>query len=297
MKATLAELEGVLAVARHGGFRAAARTLGVSSSALSHAVAALEERLAVRLFNRTTRSVSLTEAGADLVAEIGPALGTIDAALAAMGSRASEPAGRLRLNMAAGAARMILQPLLAEYARRYPRVSLEVVTDDALVDVIAEGFDAGVRLHEAVPPDMIAVPIIRQLRMIVVASPGYLAGRPVPHVPHDLLAHTCIQHRLAGGRIYRWEFERRGPALTLEVPGHVILDSGELLTMAAQEGLGFAYVEQRGAAPALADGSLVQVLDEWTPPFPGLSLYYPGRRHLPLNLRALVDLIREQDAG
>ncbi|WP_157220488.1 LysR substrate-binding domain-containing protein [Flavisphingomonas formosensis] len=296
MRASLTELEAVVAVARHRGFRPAARMLGISSSAISHAIAALEERLAVRLFNRTTRSVSLTSAGEELVGQIEPALGAIDAAVEGIGIHASEPNGSLRINMSHGAARLMLDPILLEYGRRYPKVRLEIVTDDALIDITAAGFDAGARLHDAIPPDMVAVPVFRKLRMIVVGSPAYLEGRERPLVPRDLAAHQCVQMRLSSGRLYRWEFERRGHAMALDVPGNLVFDASDLVLSAALAGAGLAYVEEKGARGHVVAGRLIQLLDEWTPPFEGLSLYFPGRRHLPPNLRALVDLIREVNA-
>jgi DNA-binding transcriptional LysR family regulator len=296
MRASLAELEAVVTVARHGGFRSAARELGVSSSALSHAVAALEERLAVRLFNRTTRSVSVTAAGEQFVTEIGLALRSIEHAVDEVGARASEPSGTLRLNTSPGAARLMLQPIILEYALRHPKVTFEVVTENALVDITGAGFDAGARLADAVPPDMIAVPIFPKLRMVVVGSPAYLSGRQLPASPADLRGHRCIGMRMASGRLYRWEFERRGETMLIDVQGNVILDATDLILAAALEGAGLAYVEERGAAPHIASGRLVQLLDEWTPSFPGLSLYFAGRRHIPRKLSALIELIRERSA-
>lgn len=293
MRVTLAELEAVLAVARHGGFRAGARALGVSSSALSHAILALEERLSVRLFHRTTRSVALTAAGTDLIARIEPAMGAIEAAIEGIGAHATELTGSLRINTSRGAARLMLEPVLLAYHQRYPKVRLEVVTQDALIDLTAGGFDAGARLLEAIPPDMVAVPIFPRLRMVVVAAPAYLDGRAHPRMPRDLLAQDCIQLRLSGGRLYRWEFERHGEAMALDVPGNLILDSTDLILAAALAGAGIAYVEERSALPHIAEGTLVELLPDWTPPFEGLALYFAGRRHLPPNLRALVDLIRE----
>jgi DNA-binding transcriptional LysR family regulator len=293
MKPTLSELEAVAAVARHGGFRAAARELGMSSSALSNAVASLEARLGVRIFNRTTRSVALSEAGEALVAAVTPALATIDEAVEAIGVHAAEPSGTLKLNMAQGAAAMLMD-LWLEFARRHPRVQLEIATDNALVDVNALGFDAGVRIAEAIPADMIAVPIIPTLRSVVVASPAYLAEHPTPKVPGDVLNHRCIGMRMGGGRIYRWEFERRGQAVLVDAPAVLTFDATDLIAQAAIAGAGLAYLEARTLAAPLADGRLVTVLDDWTAPYAGLSLYFPGRRLVPAKLRALINLIRER---
>lgn len=294
MKLSFVEAEAVLAVARHGGFRAAGRVLGQTSSALSHAVAGLENRLAVKLFNRTTRSVSLTAAGKQFVNGIGPALRSIDQTIDELGAEASEPSGTLRINTSLGAARMMLEPILLTYSNRYPKVTLEIATDAAFVDLADGSFDAGARLADAVPPDMVAVPIFPWLRMIVVGTPGYFAERPKPASPLDLAKHDCIHHRMANGRLYRWEFERRGDAITLDVAGTLIFDATELALSAALAGAGLAYVEETSARPYIETGRLIEVLSEWTPPFPGLSLYFSGRRNIPLKLRALIDLIRER---
>lgn len=297
MKASLTELEAIAAVARHGGFRAAARELGMSSSALSHAVATLEERLSVRIFNRTTRSVTLSEAGERLVAEIAPALAVIDRAIENAGVSSESVSGTLRLNMAPGAARMLLVPLILEYGRRHPNVDIEIVTDNALVDVIGKGFDAGIRLAEAVPTDMIAISIAPTLRTLVVGSPAYFSDRPRPLVPGDLLQHSCIRARMANGRLYRWEFERHGQAMLIDAPGSLILDASDLMLSAALAGAGLAYISEASIAEHIAAGKLISVLEDWSPPYPGLSLYFAQRRQMPARLRALIDLIREQNAS
>ena len=289
----MAELEAVVAVARCGGFRAAARELELSSSALSHAVSALEERIGVRLFNRSTRSVALTAAGEQFVSDIAPVLATIDSAIENAGEHRAEPSGVLRLNMALGAARMLLKPLVLEYLRRYPAMQVEIVTEGMLVDVIGQGFDAGVRLVESVPPDMIAVPIVPTVRSIVAGAPSYLKGRKLPKTPHDLARHQCIRTRMASGRLYHWEFERHGESLTIDVPGVLTLDDSELMLEAAVDGAGLAYVTEHRAAAYLEDGRLVRVLDDWTPPYAGLCLYYSGRKQVPAKLRAFIELIRE----
>ena len=297
MKASLVELEAIAAVARHGGFRAAARELGMSSSALSHAVAALEERLSVRIFNRTTRSVTLSDAGERFVADIAPALAAIDTAIENAGISSATVSGTLRLNMAPGAARMLLVPLILEYGRRYPNVEVEIVTENALVDVIGKGFDAGVRLVEVVPADMVAIPILPTIRSLVVGSPGYFSNRSHPIVPSDLLRHRCIRARMASGRLYRWEFERRGQAVLIDAPGSLILDASDLMLSAALEGAGLAYISEPSVAAHIASGDLIPVLQDWSPPYPGLSLYFAQRRQMPARLRALIDLIREQGAS
>jgi DNA-binding transcriptional LysR family regulator len=295
MPASQIELEAVVAVARDGGFRAAARVLGMSSSALSHAVAALEARLGVRLFNRTTRSVALSAAGEQFVAEVAPALAAIRGAIERVDEHRTEPSGVLRLNLALGAARMILVPLVIEYLRHYPKVSVELVTEGALVDIVGQGFDAGVRLAEFVPPDMIAVPINRTMRSLVVGSPGYFAAHGRPMVPADLMKHRCIRARMASGLIYRWEFEKRGQSLELDVPGPLVLDESDLMLQAALAGHGLAYISDYAMVEHIATGRLDAVLEDWSPAYHGLCLYYPSRRNVPAKLRAFIDLIREQE--
>ncbi|MDH7785466.1 DNA-binding transcriptional LysR family regulator [Ochrobactrum sp. 19YEA23] len=292
VKASLVELEAVATVARVGGFRAAARELGMSSSALSHAIAALEERLGTRLFNRTTRSVSLSLEGEQFVAEIGPALAAIDLAIEHAAEHSGEPTGTLRINMALGAAQMFLTPIFLEYACRYPRVELEIATEGALVDVTGQGFDAGIRLSEAVPPDMIAVPILPEIRSLVVGAPAYFETWGVPKVPTDLNRHRCIRARMASGKLYRWEFERRGEVILVDAPGALTLDEGNLMVEAALAGAGLTYLAEPLVARHIAAGRLVAVLEDWTPAYPGPCLYFAGRRHVPARLRALIELVR-----
>ena len=294
MRASQLELEAVVAVARRGGFRVAARELDMSSSALSHAVAALEARLGVRLFNRTTRSVALSGEGEQFVAEIAPALTAIRTAMERIDEHRSEPTGTLRLNVPLGAARMVLSPLISEYMRRYPRAAVDMVSEGAMVDIVGQGFDAGVRLEEFVPPDMIAVPITRRIRSIVVGSPAYFAGRRLPKTPADLAEHRCIRRRTGRGTIYRWEFEKRGEAIAIDVPGQLTLDDSDLMLVAALAGEGLAFLSDIAAAKSIEAGLLLPVLEDWSPQYPGLCLYYPSRRNIPARLRAFIDLIRRQ---
>jgi DNA-binding transcriptional LysR family regulator len=279
MRASQLELEAVVAVARHGGFRVAARELDMSSSALSHAVAALEARLGVRLFNRTTRSVALSAEGEQFVTEVAPALAAIRAAMERIDEHRAEPAGVLRLNLTLGAARIILAP--------------DMVTEAAMVDIVGQGFDAGVRLEEFVPPDMIAVPITRCIRSIVVGSPAYFEARKRPRTPADLAQHDCIRRRTGGGTIYRWEFEKRGEAIVVDVPGRLTLDEEELMLQAALAGQGLAYLSDIATTASIKAGLLLPVLEDWSPEFPGLCLYYPSRRNIPARLRAFIDLTRQ----
>ncbi len=290
----LIELEAVLAVARHGGFRAAAVDMGMSRSALSATVAGLEARLGVRLFNRTTRSVSTTEAGEQFIARIAPALADIRDAMEATNELRDTPAGTLRLNSSVGAAQMIFAPVVLEYLRRYPDMKVDLVTEGRLIDIVAEGYDAGIRLAESVPRDMVAVPMGGEQRMVVVASPQYLQTHPAPQVPDDLMAHRCVRWRFSsGGTIYRWEFARHGETKTLDEPAPITLDEPLLMLEAARAGVGIAYVGMFHVADDLASGRLVPLLEEWSPSYPGICLYYPSRRNVPAGLRAFIDLVRE----
>ncbi|SMF73313.1 transcriptional regulator, LysR family [Tistlia consotensis] len=291
----LTELNAVAAVAARRNFRAAARDLGVSASALSHAVAALEARLGVRLFNRTTRSVALTPAGEGFLARVEPALREIAEAMAEASEQRERPAGLLRINAAGLAAEQMLGPIVVAFLRRHSEMEIEIVSEGRLVDIVAEGFDAGVRLAETVPRDMIALPFGGLQRHVVVAAPSYLEGRRRPLGPADLREQVCIRFRLPGGALYRWEFAKRGEAFAVEVRGPLILDDQRLVLRAAIEGLGLAYVSEWSAREALADGRLATLLDEWTPPYEGLCLYYPSRRHLRAGLRAFTTFVRERN--
>jgi len=292
MKPGLAELTAVLAVARQQNFRAAADELGMSRSALSHAVSTLERRIGVRLFNRTTRSVSLTEAGEQFVANVSPALKQIEDAVVAASSLQVTPSGALRINASVAAA-LQMWPIFEEYVRRYPAVTLDLATGGRFVDVVDEGFDAGVRLAENVPKDMIAIPIGPPQSFAVVGSAAYFRKYPKPKSPADLKDHRCIRRRLPSGSIFRWGFERRSERFLLDVDGVLTLDEPALVQKAALAGLGLAYLNLLQVHPDIKRKRLVRVLDEWTEPFDGICLYYPGRRHVPAPLRALVDLIKE----
>lgn len=293
MRSGLTEFEAVLAVARHGSFRRAAAELEMSTSAVSQAVAALESRLGARLFHRTTRSVRLTEAGERFVAEVTPAVAGIHGAMARVGDDGEAPRGTLRINLSLGAARRLMRPLLIPYMQRYPAVHVDLVTEERLIDIVREGFDAGFRTLDMVPGDMVAVPLGEPIRYAVVGSPGYFARHGRPRHPGDLARHACIRARMASGHIYHWEFEKHGEAVAVETAGPVTLDEPNLMLDAALAGIGLTYLSEYNVEEALADGRLERVLEDWTPPFDRLCLYYPGRRHVPAALRALVDLIRE----
>ncbi|MGE7139100.1 LysR family transcriptional regulator [Luteibacter sp. NPDC031894] len=293
MRSGLTELEAVLAVARLGSFRAAAAALEVSTSAVSQSVAALEARVGTRLFHRTTRSVRLTEAGERFVAEVGPAMADIRGALERASEEGGAPTGTLRLNASAGAAQLVMRPYLVPYLRKYPGVHLDLVTEERLIDIVREGFDAGFRTTDIVPGDMVAVPFGPPIRFAVVGSPDYFARHGRPVAPTDLMQHACIRARMPAGHIYRWDFARRGESLAVDVRGPLTLDEPRLMLEAALAGLGITYLAEFHVTDSLAAGTLERVLEEWTPPFDRLCLYYPGRRHVPAPLRALAELIRE----
>lgn len=296
---SLRDLEAFAAVATHRNFGRAAAILGISRSALSHTLIGLERSLGVRLLHRTTRSVSPTDAGAQLLDRLHPILHDLDTALDGLAVARGEPAGRLRINATSRAALLLLERVVPLLLARHPAVELDIVTEGRLVDIVAEGFDAGLRLLDAIPQDMVAVPFGGDIRFVAVASPGYLAGAPPLSTPDDLRRHRCIRQRLPSGKRYRWEFSRHGEELTIDAPGALTLDDGDLMVAAAQQGLGIAYIAEPFAADAIEAGTLVRVLDAWCPPSPGLALYYPGNRHLPSALRAFIDVLKgcERDAG
>lgn len=293
----LIELEAVLAIARKGSFRPAALELGLSTTALSNAIAKLERDLGVRLFNRTTRSVSLTDAGRTFVAQVGPALQDIHAAIDGARSHQATPSGTLRINAFAAAAREVFAPLLLAFLRRYPQVHVDLVTEGRLVDIVADGFDLGIRGLDLVPTDMIAVPLGLPRGNAVVASPTYLRAHGEPKVPPDLMGHACIRVRLPDGSLYRWRFEKDGQPLQIDVAGPLTLDEVSLVRAAVLADFGIGYVIESDVRDDIAAGRLVRVLEDWTPPLPPLCLYYPSRRNSSAAFKALVGMARERSAS
>jgi DNA-binding transcriptional LysR family regulator len=291
--ANFSELKAAAAVAARSNFRAAAIDLGVSASALSHAVASLEARLDIRLFNRTTRSVSLTQAGVDFLARVQPAMREITQAMAEASKLSATPRGRIRINTSEAAGEQIIGPIVLEFLRRYPKMEVEIVTDARLVDIVAGGFDIGIRLAELVPRDMISIRVGTEKRHLVVCAPAYLVERPKPRTPADLKKHICIRMRFPGGSLYRWEFAKRGSILRADVDGPLILDSPQLMLRAALDGLGLAYLSQWLAQEEISRGNLVKVLEDWTPPYPGLCAYYPNRKHKSAGMLAFTQMLRE----
>jgi DNA-binding transcriptional LysR family regulator len=293
---SLSELKAFVLVAQHRSFRRAADLAGVSRPTLSHALRALERRLGTRLLHRTTRSVALTHAGERLLARLDPALRDLDDMLGAVGRDGTDIGGPLRINTNEGGARWLLHHAIPAFLERHPRVSLDLLTEGRLVDIVAEGFDAGVRLLEAVPQDMVAVPFGGDTRFIAVAAPSYVARRGEPVVPYDLHRHQCIRQRLPSGKAYRWEFARDGEDILIDAPGSLTLDNSGLMTDAAIDGLGIAFVPEPYARAALEDGRLAILLSDWSPQLPGLCLYYARNRQTPAALRAFIDVLRSCDA-
>lgn len=288
----LSRLTVLAAVAEHRSFRAAARELGIAPSAVSHAVTALEQSVGVRLLARTTRSVAPTEEGMRLLEGVRPAFAGIDTALAALADARATPAGRLRVTLPRLAAEHIIAPRLGSFVALYPEIELELVSDDRFVDIVEDGFDAGLRLGEHLQADMIAVKAMGSLWGAVVATPDYFARRGRPVHPRDLVHHRCIRRRFDSGAVYRWEFEKHGQTITVSVDGPLILGDDRLVLSAALGGAGLAYLFEARLDGALQDGRLERVLEDWCPPFEGFYIYYPSRRQMRPALRAFVDFFR-----
>ena len=289
----LTDFDAVIAISRRGSFRAAALDLGLSTTALSNAIAKLEGQLGVRLFNRTTRSVSLTDAGRRFVDQMTPALKDIYQALDAVRSEQETPSGTLRINAFATAAREIIEPLIIEFLRRFPEVHIDLVTEGNFVDIVAEGFDFGVRSEHRVPTDMIAIPLGPARRYAVVATPSYLANRNQPRVPSDLLAHACVCTRLPNGAMFRWQFKDHAHLLQVDVRGPVTLDEASLARTAVLNSVGIGFFMESDVLNDIETGRVVRLLEDWTPKIAPLCLYYPSRRNPPAAFKVFVDLARE----
>ncbi|MBB3440222.1 LysR family transcriptional regulator [Rhizobium sp. BK379] len=293
MRATeLSEMAAFAAVARHKSFRKAGEERGVTASAISHAVLNLEDRIGIRLLNRTTRSVSLTEAGELLRSHLDPAFGEINSALDALNRFRDTPFGRVRINVGNSIAPFVVGQVIGPLLMTNPNLQLEIAATDRLVDIVEEGFDAGIRFGERVTEGMIAVRIKPRMRLVVVGSPAYFETRQQPETPHDLKRHICIQNMFPSGARYPWDFERDGQAVTFHPTGPLSLDDHELMTAAALSGVALAYVWEGRVAPLIASGQLIQVLDEWCQPEEPLYLYYPSRRHISAGFRTVIDAIR-----
>ncbi|MEY2167498.1 MULTISPECIES: LysR family transcriptional regulator [unclassified Rhodanobacter] len=301
MDTDLRDLFAFLAVVRAGGFREGARSSGTSASRLSESVRRLEAQLGVRLLHRTTRHVAPTEAGERLAERLSPALGEVRSALDVVNHYRDRPAGTLRLNVPAVAARLVLPAIVTPFLKAYPDIRLEVIVEDSFVDVLAAGCDAGIRYDERLEKDMIAVPIgPRVQRMATAAAPEYLEAHGRPRHPRDLLQHACLRGQFASGAIPTWEFERKGEIVRVDPSGPLLVRLGaavDLKVAAAVDGLGIIHLFEAWLQPHLDSGALVPLLKPWWQAFSGPYLYYPGRKHLPTPLRAFVDFVRAAGNG
>jgi DNA-binding transcriptional LysR family regulator len=292
-KQTINDLLAFRAVARERSFTRAAAQMGVSPSAISHTIRGLEERLGVRLLTRTTRSVAPTEAGERLLAAIGPRFDEIEAELVALSELRDKPAGTIRITTGMDAARSILWPAAEQLLRDYPDIRVEISVNPGFVDIVAEQFDAGIRLGETIAQDMVAVRIGPDLSMAAVASPAYFANHKPPRTPHDLSNHNCINLRFPTlGGLYAWEFEKRGRPINVRVEGQLIVNDTAIALQAALDGTGIAFLPDYAVAAELNSGRLIRVLTDWTPPFPGYHLYYPSRRQQSPAFALLVEALR-----
>ena len=293
----LSVMSAFLAVADERSFTKAAKRLGVTQSALSHAIRGLEEQVGVRLLARTTRSVTPTEAGEQLLTELRPALTGIRSALDRIGGLRDKPRGRVRLVVSPASALIVVGPKLAEFAHSYPDVVLDVTTTSLMhLDIVAGRFDAGIHLGEFLERDMIAVRVTKDQRAAIVGSPRYFASHAKPESPHDLTHHRCVNFQHGRDELYRWEFDNGTQSLVVGVNGPLIVDNLHLLIRAALDGVGLAFMMEEYAAPYLASGELVRVLEDWCQPFAGYFLYYPSRRQQPAALTALIDTLRVKDS-
>jgi DNA-binding transcriptional LysR family regulator len=292
-RGNLAELTAFVAVADRLSFRAAASQLGVTPSALSHSMRQLEERLGARLLNRTTRSVSVTDAGLRLLERLRPALSEIAVALEDLNQERKRPFGRLRLHASHLAVAAVIAPVWGRFLSTYPDVRLEIHMGQVPMDDVAKGFDAGIGAQNWIAADMIAVRVTGPIKLAVVGAPPYFARRPPPRTPDDLAQHSCIQYRWTDdGAVFEWAFERRGKSRGISLDGRVMVNNPDLALRAAVDGLGLAYTAEAYAEPFLRSGQLVRVLEDWSPTIDGLFIYYPGRRQVPAALRALIDMVR-----
>src|ERR1051325_10564191 len=288
----LSTLAAFFAVAEERSFTRAGKRLGVSPSAMSHAIRGLEEDLGVRLLSRTTRSVAPTEAGERLLSRLRPALTDVQDVLDELSGLRDKPVGRVRLLVPRIAGTAVLGPKLAQFTRDYPDVVLDITADDSRMDIVAGGFDAGIHFGEYIQKDMIACRVSKDHRAAIVGSPAYFKSHPKPRSPHDLLSHPCINFRHGSAGLYRWEFDKGRKSLSVAVNGPLIVDDVEILIRAAIDGVGLAFVSEETAVPHLASGALVRLLEDWCEPFPGFFLYYPSRRQQPAALGALISTLR-----
>lgn len=291
----LGSLALFLAVAEERSFTRAAAKLGLSQSALSHSMRRLEAKLGLRLLTRTTRSVSPTDAGDRLIETLRPALDDIDAKISALTELQGRPAGTVRITTSEHAARTLLWPAIDRVAAEYPDIHVELNINGGFSDIVAERFDAGVRLGERLEQDMVAVRIGPDLRMATVAAPAYFAKHKAPEAPHDLTEHACINLRMVSGNLYTWEFEKEGRELNVRVDGQLVLNDVDLIIMAAVSGHGIAHLVEDRVAAVIASGALVRVLEPWCEPFDGYYLYYPSRRQPSAAFKLILEALRYRD--
>jgi DNA-binding transcriptional LysR family regulator len=291
-KLGVAEMSAFVAVAERASFAKAALHLGISRSAVSETIRGLEERLGVRLLNRTTRSVALTEVGERLLSQLRPALQGLEDAVESMNVFRDKPGGNLRLTVPRPAARSIIEPKLAKFLAAYPAITLEIITDSALTDIVRDRFDAGIRPGHRVARDMIALRVGEDARPTLVASSGYLDRHGVPKNPEDLQSHNCIRQRFSSGAIASWSFQKRGKSLDVVVKGSLIVSDGDLALRAAVDGVGIARLPLASVQDEIQSKRLVLLLQDWTPPSVGFYLYYPSRRQMPAALKAFIDFVR-----
>ncbi|MGO4118662.1 LysR family transcriptional regulator [Rhizobium ruizarguesonis] len=289
----LIEYETAIAVAKHRSFRAAADELGMSSTAVSSLVRNLEARIGVRIFHRTTRSVSITAAGERFLDRVKASVSEISEAIDVARGHAGKPTGTLRINTSVTAGHEVLDMIVGTYLERYPEICVELITDTRLVDIVLQGCDAGIRTSNSVPGDMVAIPLGFSLDFSIVGSPDYFLKHSEPDTPFDLTSHSCIRSRWPSGGIYQWEFAENGQPFQLDVPGSIILDEQSLILKAAKAGLGIAYLADAMTRDAVASGELRRVLEGWRPVPDQLSIYYPRNRHTPAALRAFVEIVRQ----
>ena len=293
IRAGLPELTAFVAIAEQRSFSGAAKILGVSASALSHSMRGLESRLQLRLFNRTTRSVALTEAGEQLFLRVQPLLGELECAVNDVTSERNTPSGLIRLSASESSFKALLRHVMPQFLQDNPQIHIECVADSRLVDIVADGFDAGIRLYDDVPRDMIAVRFGADVRFAAVASPAYLSRHPAPVAPHDLKVHRCIRFRFASGTLFRWDLDHLGRSASIDVDGPMTMDNLNLMTEAALAGIGIAWLPEHQVEDHLQAGRLVHLLPDWGPYYSGACLYYPANRHPPMALRMFVEALRE----
>lgn len=293
-RSDLADLSYFLRIAKHRNFRKAGLDLGVSASALSHSLSGLETRLGVRLLNRTTRSVTLTAAGEELLAAIDGPFETIAVATDALNRYRDDPTGRIRLNVLQHAGAALLGPVLPKFIKAYPDIEVDVVISNKMVDVVADGADAGIRYGGTVPEDMIAQRLSADMRWIVVASPAYLEEHGTPQHPDDLNDHQCLKVRLGDDSLYHWEFDKGGEEVAIDVPGAITIDDSDFALSLAKRGAALSYMPESSAAALIATGELKIVLEDWASMGPGFHIYYSSRRQLPTGLKLLIEMIRKE---